>query len=381
MKRLLSLLRNIGPFFRHLRWKLAFSYIVMTALALLITVAISMGVLTNWIVSQYPQAAFSVLRQEALTVTQDLQGRHANQQDLSDELSYIDYNVWSGYFSENTGAEMGFSSLTGYTVVADFRGKILASSDSTAPVGARLQTLLSADGMRIFLAARSGATSLDQTVVVNSQMVLIGAKALITKRGRFVGVLLTRQGPPSWHTILFATFPLIWLPVTLLVTVVGMVGIVYSLLMSRWLVRRFKRVAVAAENWSKGDFSLIARDTSGDELGLMARQLNTMAGKLEQLLRERQGLAALEERNRLARDLHDNLKQRMFAITMQVWSAQAVLEPNVNVDSARERLRIIEHLLDQAQQELSSLIFQLRPIELAEKPLGEALREYCERWS
>lgn len=381
MKHFLSLLRHAGSFFRRLRWKLALSYIVMTALALLMTIAIGIGVLTHWILSQYPQAAFSVLRQEAPTITQDLQGRRVNQQDLSDELSSIDYSVWSGFFSENSGAELGFSSLSGYTVVADFQGKILASSDRKAPVGVRLQTLLPAEGMRVFLAARSGATSLHRTVTVNSQMVLLGAKVLLTERGRFVGVLLTQQVLPGWQTILFATLPLIWPPSILLVAVVGVVGVLYSVLMSRWLVRRLKRVAVAAENWSKGDFSLLAKDTSGDELGLMARQLNTMAGKLEHLLGERQALAVLEERNRLARDLHDSLKQRMFAITMQIWSAQALLEHKGNVNGARERLGIMEQLLDQAQQELSSLIFQLRPVELAEKPFAEALREYCARWS
>lgn len=368
--------------FRHLQWKLAFSYILMTAIALLITIAITMGVVTNRVLAQYPQAAFSILRQEAPTVTGDLLGWHTNPQMLNAELSNIDYDIWSGYINENTGAVIGFSSLAGYTLVTNPQGKILASSDATVSTGRMLQTLLPPEGMKVFFAVRGGATGVDQTIFVNSHMVLFGAKALTAKKGRvIIGFLVTRQVLPGWQTILFATFPLIWPALALLVVIVGLVGVLYSLLMSRWLVRRFKRVILAAEGWSNGDFALIAKDNSGDELGLMARQLNNMAGKLEQLLGERQRLAVMEERNRLARDLHDSLKQQIFAITMQIWSAQAFLGQQVNVDAARERLGVIEHLLVQAQQELSSLIFQLRPIELAEKPLAEALREYCERWS
>lgn len=381
MRYVLHFFKQIGAFFRHLQWKLAFSYILMTAIALLITIVIVLIIVTNQVVARYPQAAYGVLREEAPTVMGDLITSRDDQQVLSEELASIDYNIWSGYFNQNSGAVMGFSSLSGYTVVTDFQGKVLASSDDSVPTGSLLHKLLPEDGMNVFLAARSGKTGVEQTVTINSQMILFGAKALITKRGHFLGVLVTRQILPNWYTILFATITIIWPALTLLVAVVGVVGLLYSLLMSRGLVRRFQRVAVAADAWGRGDFSLMARDRSGDELGVMARQLNKMAGKLEQLLGEQQRLAALEERNRLARDLHDSLKQQIFAITMQVWSAQAFLEQNNNVDGARERLGAIEHLLVQAQQELSSLIFQLRPVELAEKPFAEALREYCERWS
>ncbi|MBO0778175.1 MAG: HAMP domain-containing protein [Ktedonobacteraceae bacterium] len=381
MQRFLRLLKNTVPFFRHLQWKLAFSYILVTAIALLITIAIAMDVITNQVLAQYPQTAFSVLREEAPIITGNLQGPRINQESLDDELSAIDYSVLSEHISGNTGMVLGFSSLSGYTVVTDLQGKILASSNTIAPMGAMLPALLPAEGMRVFLAARSGATNIGQTVVVTPQKILFAAKMLVTRKGRVVGILLTRQVLPGWHTILFAIFPLIYPTLILLVTVVGAVGVLYSVLMSRWLVGRFKRVTVVAEAWSKGDFSLMAKDNSGDELGLMAQQLNNMARKLEQLLREQQRLAVLEERNRLARDLHDSLKQQMFAIAMQIWSAQACLGQKLNVDAARERLEIIEHLLVQAQQELSSLIFQLRPIELEEKPFSKALEEYCQRWS
>ncbi len=139
------------------------------------------------------------------------------------------------------------------------------------------------------------------------------------------------------------------------------------------------KVTRATSSWSQGDFSLVITDRSVDEFGVMTRQLNQMARELERLMRERQNLAMLEERNRVARDLHDSLKQQIFASIMQVWSVQTLLDTNIS--AVRERLGIIEQLLEQAQQELSVLIHQLRPVILAGRRFWEALHDYCMQWA
>ena len=59
--------------------------------------------------------------------------------------------------------------------------------------------------------------------------------------------------------------------------------------------------------------------------GELARRLNTMAEQLQNLLHTRQDLAALEERNRIARELHDSVKQQVFATAMQLGAARALL--------------------------------------------------------
>jgi NarL family two-component system sensor histidine kinase LiaS len=64
---------------------------------------------------------------------------------------------------------------------------------------------------------------------------------------------------------------------------------------------------------------------------------------------------------------------------MLVWSAQSLLDTNLL--GAKERLDTIEHLLGQAQQELFTLIHQLRPIALVDKPFSEALRDSCKLWA
>jgi NarL family two-component system sensor histidine kinase LiaS len=133
------------------------------------------------------------------------------------------------------------------------------------------------------------------------------------------------------------------------------------------------------DRWSQGDFSLIAHDRSDDELGQLARRLNRMAEQLQHLLRTRQKLATLEERNRLARELHDSVKQQVFAVSLQVSAAKGLMRRDAG--EALTHLDEAERLVRQAQRELTALIRELRPAELERQGLEAALREHVTQWS
>ncbi len=170
------------------------------------------------------------------------------------------------------------------------------------------------------------------------------------------------------------------LPVGLVILGVDLVaGIFFGFFIARGLTRRLRTLTNAADAWSKGNFEVLAPDKSGDELGQLARHLNHMAIQLQNLMQTRQELASLEERNRLARDLHDSVKQQIFATSMQVGAALALLEQNPA--AAKERLAETERLVRQAQQELTALIQELRPAALEDKGLVLALREYVTDWA
>jgi signal transduction histidine kinase len=104
-----------------------------------------------------------------------------------------------------------------------------------------------------------------------------------------------------------------------------------------------------------------------------------MAEQLQNLLQARQKLATLEERNRLARDLHDSVKQQVFAVSMQIGAIKVLLRRDV--DAAEVRLNEADKLVRQAQQELTSLIRELRPAALEGKGLAAALRELVTQWT
>jgi NarL family two-component system sensor histidine kinase LiaS len=123
----------------------------------------------------------------------------------------------------------------------------------------------------------------------------------------------------------------------------------------------------------------MVRDPSGDELGQLSRRLNAMAEELKTLLETRQQLAILEERNRLARDLHDSVKQQVFSLAMQVGALRVLLRRDE--DAAERRLNEIERMVRMAQKELASLIHALRPVALEGKDLASALQDFAQQWA
>lgn len=176
---------------------------------------------------------------------------------------------------------------------------------------------------------------------------------------------------PIFKAVLFSV-----VPITL---AAGMIGALFGFLTARNLSHRLGTLVHAADAWSQGDFSAVTADQSGDELGQLSLRLIRMAEQLQNLLQTRQELATLEERNRLARDLHDSVKQQVFATTMQISAAQAL----INTDPAASQRHMAEaaELSRQSQQELAGLIEELRPAALAGNGLVEALKEFAADWS
>ena len=159
----------------------------------------------------------------------------------------------------------------------------------------------------------------------------------------------------------------------------GIVGSVFGLLTARGLAERISNVSDAAHSWAKGDFSVMVRDTEDDDIGRLTHDLNSMAEQLENLLDRRLELSVLEERNRLARDLHDSVKQQTFAASAQLGAAKAHFQNNP--EQALYHLEEAEILIGQVRQELTDLIQELRPVEMKGKGLLPAIREYSDNWS
>lgn len=83
-------------------------------------------------------------------------------------------------------------------------------------------------------------------------------------------------------------------------------------------------------------------------------------------------LAVLEERQRLARELHDSVSQVLYSIGLGVKSARAALEKSPAL--ALEALEYIGRLAEGGQVEMRALIFELRPESLRTDGLVVALQ-------
>ncbi len=84
--------------------------------------------------------------------------------------------------------------------------------------------------------------------------------------------------------------------------------------------------------------------------------------------------AVVEERNRLARDLHDSVTQSLFSVTLLSEAALSLLDRDPA--KARERLERANELGQGALAEMRALIFQLRPMTLQEEGLLSALKKH-----
>lgn len=148
-------------------------------------------------------------------------------------------------------------------------------------------------------------------------------------------------------------------------------------------IRSFVHLPIIVDNKVVGVFnvgftkpSLIGDDTTRLFSALTHRASIAIANM--ELFEQTKDLAVMEERNRLARDLHDSAKQKAFAALAQLGAARGVLNGNGN--AANLHLSEAESLVSDVIQELTFLVQEIYPIALQEKGLAAVLREYAYEW-
>jgi NarL family two-component system sensor histidine kinase LiaS len=80
-----------------------------------------------------------------------------------------------------------------------------------------------------------------------------------------------------------------------------------------------------------------------------------------------------QERNRLARELHDSVSQQLFAASMMM---SAINETKTQADDIESKqLKMVEAMIHQSQLEMRALLLHLRPVALKNKSLQEGIEE------
>lgn len=162
---------------------------------------------------------------------------------------------------------------------------------------------------------------------------------------------------------------------------------------ARQYQRKVDALHLSIKQVAKGNLSERLPVGQADPFETVYRDFNAMAASLESRLRlvQQEGVAdvlknmqssqdaVLEERRRLARDLHDTVSQQLFAIHMAASSLPRLLE--AHPDTAKTVVEQLVVMSQHAQRQMRSLIAQLRPLELEEQSLEEALDkwfpDYC----
>jgi signal transduction histidine kinase len=124
---------------------------------------------------------------------------------------------------------------------------------------------------------------------------------------------------------------------------------------------------------SDTDPSRLFADQDREMLELLANHV-AIAIENARLYGEARGYAVMQERNRLARELHDSVTQSLFSVTLLCQSALGLWESHPA--RARERLERMNDLAQRALAEMRALIFQLRPMALQAEGLLSALKKH-----
>jgi len=124
------------------------------------------------------------------------------------------------------------------------------------------------------------------------------------------------------------------------------------------------------------------RSLSPEDLQLLytVGDLLSIAVERARLFARSARLGAVEERNRLAREIHDTLAQSLTATTLQLESADALLDAGSSPEKAREPLLRALSLTQSNVEEARRSVLDLRAAPLEGRSLSRALRVLVERW-
>lgn len=142
----------------------------------------------------------------------------------------------------------------------------------------------------------------------------------------------------------------------------------------------FLGVPIVARGQVAGAFYLTEKDGgfSEDDQSLIETFAAHAALAIENArLHERsRELSIVEERNRLARELHDAVAQKLFGVVLAAESGSALLDRDVAAAGAQ--LRLACELAGEAMEELRSVIVHLRPPALEAEGLRIALDKHVD---
>lgn len=129
----------------------------------------------------------------------------------------------------------------------------------------------------------------------------------------------------------------------------------------------------------RGVFSLFAKEKDvfeADEMALLSSIADHLGIGIDNsiLWDQSRESAALEERNRLARNLHDSVSQLLYSLTLMAGSTKKMLERDHDLEAVKKSVSRLGDTAQQALKEMRLLLYELRPAVLDSEGLVSALQ-------
>ncbi|MFD1174251.1 sensor histidine kinase [Oceanobacillus picturae] len=153
---------------------------------------------------------------------------------------------------------------------------------------------------------------------------------------------------------------------------------------------RLDYLSVLITQFANGNYQSRVYYNEGDELARIGNEMNELGEKLQNQVKSLQRMAdekadyaksahkaaVIEERQRLARDLHDAVSQQLFALTMMSEAALKQLDKNPVI--AKKQMEEVAKSALQSQTEMRALLLHLRPVHLSGDSLSTGVSKLVE---
>ena len=383
-----SIWQRLSNQFGQLRWKLTFSYFGVTVAALIVAEIVVIVGISAYFYNKTRQTPDELLL-DVMSGSYIQLGRKYLSEDPPDTIGLEDLlGQFTATVADITPIEIGnfvldiASTNILYVIYTDAEGRLIDSVPHDFIQNTKSGELFDSSeipGLSIpFQDALSGANQSDRLIQRVSDDVITGAIPIYHQvhSEEIVGVLAFMHKSQYREILRSQQFARqIGISLVFITLIAGIFGTVFGFFTARNLTARLDRLGISANAWSQGNFAVFIDDSNPDELGQLSNTLNNMAAQLEGLLDERQEISIIEERNRLARDLHDSVKQQAFAASAQIAAGLAHMKPTSN--TAHEHLLEAEKLVYHVRRELTDLIQELHPADLDVEGLVHAIRKYA----
>jgi signal transduction histidine kinase len=158
------------------------------------------------------------------------------------------------------------------------------------------------------------------------------------------------------------------------------------LLVHRLIVRRLEDMQVPLASYAAGDFDVrLPADAPQDEIGLLAASFNAMAEDLarsargERRRRKLREQAAIEERDRIARELHDGLAQILGYVNTKAQAVRLLLAGG-QLEAAQGQLMQLEEAAAEVLADIRQAILGLRLSARPDLDLAGKLRSFVDQF-
>lgn len=167
------------------------------------------------------------------------------------------------------------------------------------------------------------------------------------------------------------------------------IGILLGIISGMFWRRQFQSVEHSLNQLEQGKQSGFVEKQAITEMQGISEQIDKIGRQISEQAKLSQRLATEkvedqeariqeiieQERNRLARELHDSVSQQLFAASMMMSAINTTKQSTTEEDREAKQLKMVEEMIHQSQLEMRALLLHLRPVALKNKTLQEGIEE------